>query len=161
MPLPAPHVPIQAALGLFLAFFVGALGEELGWSGYAIDALQERSSALQAAVVLGLAWTAWHGIPLVQAGRTPGWIAWWSLYTVAGRVVLTWLYNNTGKSVFAASLYHAVGNVSWQMFPNHGSHWDPRIVGLVLAGLAALVTVVWGPRTLTRFSDARPGSSAR
>lgn len=155
LPLPAPQFPILAAIGIFLASFVGALGEELGWSGYAIDPLQERSSALRAAIVLGLVWAAWHVIPLVQAGRSPAWIAWWSLHTVAGRVLLTWLYNNTGKSVFAVALYHAVSNVSWQLFPNHGSHWDPRIVGLLLAGAAAIVTVAWGRRRLARFGDPR------
>ena len=63
---------------------------------------------------------------------------------------MTWLYNNTGKSVFGAVLYHDVSNVSWQLFPNYGSHWDPRITGLILAFAAAIVIVIWGPRTLAR-----------
>ena len=36
----------------------------------------------------------------------------------------------------------------WQMFPSHGSHYDPRITGLILAFAAAVVTALWGPRTL-------------
>ena len=36
-PLPAPQVSVLPALLMSLAFFVGARGEELGWSGYALD----------------------------------------------------------------------------------------------------------------------------
>ncbi len=149
-PLPTPQFPVLAALVMFLAFFIAALGEELGWSGYIIDPMQDRSNALQAGIVLGLVLAAWHIVPLVQAHRSSAWIAWWCLYTVAGRVLLTWLYNNTGKSVFAATLYHAISNASWQLFPSHGSQWDPRITGLIVAFAAAIVTVVWGSRTLAR-----------
>ena len=67
---------------------------------------------------------------------------------------MTWLYNNTGKSVFGAVLYHNISNVSWRLFPNYGSHWDPRITGLILAFAAAIATVLWGPRTLARYRNA-------
>jgi membrane protease YdiL (CAAX protease family) len=148
MPVPAPDISIPAALALLLAFLVAGLGEELGWSGYAIDPLQERYGALAAAVLLGLNWAAWHIVPLLQAHRAPAWIAWWSLATVGLRIVTVWLYNNTGKSVFAAALFHAMCNVSWQLFPIQGSHYDPRFVGPIVAIAAAIVAFLWGPATL-------------
>jgi uncharacterized protein len=154
LPLPTPQFPILAALVMFLAFFIPALGEELGWSGYVIDPMQDRWNALQASVLLGLVWATWHLVPLVQAHRLPAWIAWWCLSTVASRVLIVWLYNNTGKSVFAAVLYHDISNVSWLLFPNYGSHYDPRITGLITAFVAAIVTVIWGPRTLARYRNA-------
>jgi len=43
-------------------------------------------------------------------------------------------------------LFHASMNVSWQIFPNSGSHWDPRINGLIVAFVAAVVTIGWRPR---------------
>jgi uncharacterized protein len=150
LPLPIPQFSVLAALVMFLVFLIAALGEELGWSGYVIDPLQERWNALHASMLLGLVWATWHLVPLVQAHRSPAWIAWWGLGTVASRVLIVWLYNNTGKSVFAAILYHAISNVSWFLFPNYGSHYDPRITGLILAGAAAIVTVIWGPRTFAR-----------
>ncbi len=152
LPLPAPRFPVVAAVAMFLAFFVGGLGEELGWSGYAIDALQVRWNALESSTLLGLVWAVWHWVPLVQANRSPAWIAWWSLWTVATRVLTTWLYNNTGKSVFGATLYHDMVNLSWQLFPNYGSHWDPRINALIIAFSAGIVTLIWGPRTLARYA---------
>jgi membrane protease YdiL (CAAX protease family) len=45
-PLPSPQFPIMAALAIFVVGFIGALGEELGWSGYVIDPTQERLSAV-------------------------------------------------------------------------------------------------------------------
>jgi CAAX protease family protein len=42
MPVPAPQIAVLPALALCAVFFVGALGEELGWSGYAIDPMQDR-----------------------------------------------------------------------------------------------------------------------
>ncbi len=151
LPLPTPQFPVLEAVAMLLAFFIAALGEELGWSGYAIDPMQERLNGLQAAILLGLIWAVWHMVPLIQTHRSWTWIAWWCLFTVAGRVLLTWLYNNTGKSVFATSVYHAISNLSWQLFPNHGSHWDPRITGIIVTVVAVIVTVVWGPRTLARY----------
>jgi membrane protease YdiL (CAAX protease family) len=150
LPLPAPQFPILFALGFFLVAFVAALGEELGWSGYVIDPMQDRWNALTAAALLGAVWAIWHWVPLVQAHRSPTWIAWWSLGTVAQRVLIVWLYNNAGKSVFAAALFHAASNVSWQVFPNYGSHWDPRMDGLITAFVAAIVVFIWGSRTLVR-----------
>jgi len=150
MPLPAPHISLLTALVLFLAFVVAAGGEEIGWSGYATDPMLARSSALQAGILLGIVWAVWHLIPLAQAGRSPGWIAGWCASTVAIRVLIVWLYSNTG-SVFATILTHAMGNLSMFLFPNDGSAYDPRVAGALLAVVAAIVTVIWGPRTLARF----------
>lgn len=47
-----------------------------------------------------------------------------------------------------ARLFHAMTNVSWQLFPNNGSHYDPRITGLIVTAVAALVALQWGARTL-------------
>lgn len=147
LPFSAPRFSVLKALAMFLAFFVAGLGEELGWSGYVIDPMQARWNALEAGILLGLVWAAWHYVPLVQAHRSAAWIAWWSLYTVALRVLIVWLYNNTGKSVFAAALFHATTNVSGITFANY---YDPRLTGLIVACAAAIVTVRWGSRTLAR-----------
>jgi membrane protease YdiL (CAAX protease family) len=138
-PLPNPHFPLLAIPVLFLVFLGFALAEELGWSGYALDPLQDRLGWVRASLLLGVVWAAWHMIPLLQAHRSSSWIAGWSLGTVANRVILVWIYNHTGKSVFAASVYHTMLNVSWQLFPNRGTYYDPRITGPILAFIAAVI----------------------
>jgi membrane protease YdiL (CAAX protease family) len=99
LPLHAPRFTVLASLAMFVAFVIAALGEELGWSGYVIDRVQARWNALGAALLVGLVWAVWHWVPLMQAHRPIAWIAWWSLGTVALRVLIVWLYNNTGRSV--------------------------------------------------------------
>jgi len=55
------------------------------------------------------------------------------LFTVAPRVLLVWIYNNTGKSVFAETVCHAMSNVRI-FLPNYGSYYDPRFSGLTICG---------------------------
>ena len=158
--LPAPQVSLTTTAILFIVFFVAAVGEELGWSGYAIDPLQERFGALGGALLLGAVWVVWHLIPLLSAGRSLAWIAWWALGTVSYRVIITWLYNNTGRSVFVAVLFHATINVTYFLFPVQGSSYDPRVTGLIVALIAVVVTAAYGPRALIR-GRAVQGSTVR
>jgi len=137
---------------MFLAFFVAALGEELGWSGYALGPLQSRWTALQAGLILGVVSVLWHLVPLLLVHRSPTWIAWWCLYAGAARILIVWLYNNTGNSVFAVALFHATLNLTYMLFPVYGSYFDMRLGGLVMAFVAAMVAAIWGSKTLTRFS---------
>ena len=74
LPVPPPQFSWFAALLMFLAFFVGALGKELGWSGYVLDPLQDRWTAIKASLVLGLVGIMWHLMPLVLLHRNPAWI---------------------------------------------------------------------------------------
>ena len=137
LPNPAP-----LTLGIFLmfgVFFIAALGEEIGWSGYATEPLQRRWGTLTAGILLGLVWAAWHFVPLLQVNRSVEWIAWWSLGTVSLRTIMTWLYFHSGKSVFAAAVFHAMINLCWQLFPNNGSFYDPRVFGLIALCFAIAV----------------------
>ena len=148
--VPPPRLALVSMPVLSVLFFAGALGEELGWSGYAAGRLQARWGALGAGLVLGAFWAAYHYPGLVQAHRGAAWIAWWTLGTLAARVIMVWLYNHTGGSVFAAALFHTTINVTWQLYPVDGSYYDPRVTGLILAAVALLVTIIWGPRSLSR-----------
>lgn len=154
-PVPAPQIAPVYALALLGGFFIAALGEELGWSGYAIDPLQERFGALRASLIIGVVWAVWHFIPLAQAQRSAGFIAWWSLETVALRVIITWFYNHAGRSVFVAAIYHAMVNLTWQLYPVSGSFYDPRVTGLVTALAAVLLVILWParPDALARKED--------
>ena len=68
-------------------------------------------------------------------------------------MIIVWFYNNTGKSVFAATLFHAMLDVTWQLFPIHGSFYDPRITGVITAIVAAIVTIAWVPQTLPPYDN--------
>ena len=154
LPLPEPTIPFGAIPIFFVMFFIGAIAEEIGWSGYITDPLQDQWGALKAGIILGTVWAIWHIIPWYQGHPDPVWVAWQCAATVATRVLFVWLYNNTGKSVFAAILFHTMINVSNYMFPNYGSHYDPFSAFVILAGAGVIVTFLWGPQTLVQYRYA-------
>lgn len=149
-PLPEPHLAAATIPLLVATYFLAGTGEELGWTGYATDPMQKQWGALAAALMLGAFGAAWHIAPFVQGGDNAIWITGQCLFTIASRVVIVWLYYNTGRSVFATIVLHTMSNVSWTLFPNKGSHYDPVVTGVIMSVLAVVVTVWWGPRTLTR-----------
>ncbi len=144
--------PIATVPVLFGVFFVGAIAEELGWTGYATDPLQGRWNAAGAGITVGIVWALWHVVPYAQAHNPPAWIAWQCGMTVASRVLIVWLYNNTGRSLFAAIVFHAMGNVRWSLY---GASYDPFVACIVMAAVAAVVAFLWGPETLARYRYAR------
>jgi membrane protease YdiL (CAAX protease family) len=137
--VPQPPPFTFAIVPMFAFFFIGALSEEIGWTGYATESLHRRWGIPGAGLALGVVWAVFHLVVLTQANRSPGWIAWWSLGTISLRIVMIWLYRHAGKSVFAAAIFHAMINLSWQLFPINGSFYDPQIFSLATLGLAVVI----------------------
>jgi membrane protease YdiL (CAAX protease family) len=154
--LPAPQISLLTLPILFALFFISAACEEAGWSGYAIDPLQARWGALGASLIVGIVWAAMHVVPDLQGHHTWEWIAGQRCFSVVLRVLIVWLYNNTGKSVFAAILFHDMDNVSvFTLFPNDGGfHYIPAFTAALTAITAVIVTFLWGPKTLARYRYA-------
>jgi membrane protease YdiL (CAAX protease family) len=119
-------------------FFIAGVFEELGWQGYAYDRLQERWGALKASILLGIFWAVYHLIPDVQNDQKASWILWHRLGTIINRVLIGWIYEHTGSSVFGTILYHVMSNLSWALFPNNGSHFDPMVT-TTITGLSLLL----------------------
>ena len=161
LPLPSGiELPFSLMLMPIFAIvvFVGTAGEELGYMGYAIDPTQEQWGALKTAVVMGLLWAIWHYPSILQQGHGLTWIAWGTLGTVAVRVLIVWLYNNTGRSVFACIMFHSIANIGRIFFPKDQIH-NPLVdypgVHYSTIALAALVVIfLWGAKTLARYRYA-------
>lgn len=153
--LPAPQFAIASTPLFFVMYFVGAIGEEIGWQGYAFPELRSRYSAMTAALILGMFWALWHVIPFVQFGRTADWIFWHGLSIVALRVIIIWLFVNAGQSIFIAVLFHTMLNIPWSLITNYGSFYDPFITFILLVLAVGTIAAIWGPTTLARFRYAR------
>jgi len=139
----------------FAIFFVSAIGEELGWQGYAVASLEARCTALQTGLIVGLIWAVWHIIPYLQTNHGVDWVTWQCAQTVLGRLLMVWLSNNANGSVFIAIVFHMMINVSEFIFPNYGSHYDPFLNTMFMGAVASLVVFLWGSRTLSRFRFVR------
>jgi membrane protease YdiL (CAAX protease family) len=153
LPVPAHLVLTPALAFAFPAFMLAAAGEELGYTGYVTDLLQQRHSALTSALIIGAPWALWHLPSMIQVGQAPGLIAWGLLATVAFRVIYVWLYNNAGCSLFAIILFHAVANTGRTAFPGGRAAFelDNGAIGYaIVIFLAVALTLVYGPKTLTR-----------
>ncbi|TLF54218.1 CPBP family intramembrane metalloprotease, partial [Nonomuraea sp. KC401] len=96
LPSALPEMPLLTAPLLVVVFFLAAACEEAGWTAFATDPLNGRLGPLRTGLLLGAVWGVWHFVPLVQAGHSAAWIAWWFLGTVAARVVIVWFYLKGG-----------------------------------------------------------------
>ena len=151
-------------LFLFVEITFGALSEELGWRGFALDGLQSRWSALASSLVLGFIWALWHSPAFLTPGTIQyamGGIFSWSYVTfiisvTLGSVLITWIYNNTGRSILVAGfLMHFAQNASlvllggiFDRFSVPPAYWTVAMVETALA--AALVVRFYGWRSMTR-----------
>jgi uncharacterized protein len=135
----APAAALWLPAVMLLAFFLAALGEELGWTGFLLERLERRLGETAAGLLIGAIWAAWHLVPFLQADRPLDWIAWQCAKSVAERVIMVRLYFGAGRSVFAVALFHAFSNVAAFALPLWGGVYDPRSTALILAGLALVL----------------------
>lgn len=108
----------------WMAFLlVVAVIEEMGWRGYALPRLLKARSALASSLILGFVWAAWH-VPLFiipgtwQHGLGFGTLTFWRyLFQIIPRTAIyTWVYVRNGNSLPSAVLFHALNNMSGELF---------------------------------------------
>ena len=159
-------LPDMVIVAVYMVIFV-ALGEEVGWRGYALLALQARYGALTSSVILGVLWAVWHlpafFNPDTLYNNLP--FVLFLAYLIPLTILITWVFNSTGGSVLMAILMHAVFNASsglWKTIPEYSVepaslaeavsrnvHVHLMMV-LVLWAAAVVVVLAYGPRNLSR-----------
>ena len=159
--IPSPHFSLPIFLG-YSTVFLMTFGEELGLTGYALDRMQQRYSGLMSGILLGLVWAGYH-IPgfIISGFYSFRWIFWHVLYTTASRVLFVWIYNNSGKSLFSMALFHWTFGLFWILWSQTGNLqkaspvYDPRIAAIIAISYVAIVTLLWGSKTLAQYRFAR------
>lgn len=158
--VPSPHYSFEVFLGYCTVFFM-TYGEELGLTGYAIDPMQQKYSALKSGILLGVVWAGYH-IPgfIISGYYSFEWIFWHALYTVASRILFVWVYNNAGKSLFSMALFHWAFGLFWSLWPQDNLQkavpfYDPRICAIIAVIYTVLVVFLWGPKTLAKYRYAK------
>jgi membrane protease YdiL (CAAX protease family) len=154
----APHFLVFGiAAGILAGLF-----EEMGWTGFAFPRMSARLGALVGALVLGLLWALWH-FPVVDSlgAASPHGSAWplffgaFAAVLVATRVLIAWLYANTG-SVLGAQLLHAASTGSLVVLspsavsPEQEALWYLAyavllwiVVAVIVARFGATLTGIW------------------
>jgi membrane protease YdiL (CAAX protease family) len=157
-----------ALVSFILTMLVGGpLAEELGWRGFALDRLQSRWTALQASLLLGIIHAAWH-LPLFFAVGTSQesmgfatiffWL--WIIQVIADSMFYTWIYNHNRRSTLSAILFHFMRNATFTIIAQIGGKLPLRIElvrTILVVLLVAVVVIVWGSKTMTKFSESGHG----
>ncbi|MFQ5812325.1 MAG: type II CAAX prenyl endopeptidase Rce1 family protein [Anaerolineae bacterium] len=150
-----PGLVVQLVLANLI---ISGFSEELGWRGFALDQLQGRWSALTASLVLGLVHALWHTPLFLIPGISQGEMGLFSLdyflfllMVPMGAVLMTWVYNNTQRSILSAVLLHFFQNFSLNLLTGlHGAL--PTGYRALFAGaislLAVAIVAAWGAKTL-------------
>jgi CAAX protease family protein len=127
-----PAGPLAMVLFVALTFahtfiYGGGVGEEPGWRGYLLPALQERLSPLIASLILWFFWALWH-LPLDLQGYAGNDLATYLDNRVVKllplTVISTWLYNRSRGSILPSAVFHVSFNTFPQFLPSaSGTVW--------------------------------------
>lgn len=138
---------IAEFLGRAILFAPVAAFEEVGWRGFALPRLQARWSAVAAAVILGALWAVWH-LPLWWL-RSFGYqgmsFGWWFAEVIGASILITWLFNSGGRSLWIPCLFHSASNAAWAAMPMSSIQ---ALVRAVVVATALAVVAVCGPMRL-------------
>jgi membrane protease YdiL (CAAX protease family) len=132
-------LPIMSPLAMWLVLTAwNGFGEETGWRGFALPHLQNLYGPLPGTLILALAWAGWH-IPtffILETYRSlglvmlPGFV----LGLASGAMFLTWLFNRTGSSILAVTLWHGSYNLVTATRAAQG----------LVAAIVSTMVMVWG-----------------
>ena len=131
-------VPWRTSLFLAAGLLAAGLLEEIGWQGYLYPRLRSLAGRVPTALIIAVAWGAWHLPVLIAIGRGLEWILAWFLATIALRIMIVEAYERGRNSVPAAALAHGSYNiVLFILLPYLHRQFEPCLSALLLALITA------------------------
>lgn len=132
----------------FYVLFFSVLGEELGWRGFVLPLLQKNIGSFLASIIIGAIWGVWHlplfFIPGNFHQHIPFWI--FILQDIALSIVLTWIYNNTKKSLILVHIFHTSSNITLGLLPilpmNTGGNIIPLYIAVILLVIFSICIIL-------------------
>jgi uncharacterized protein len=149
------HV-IGAVCALFvLQSVLFQFAEEVGWTGFFQDRLRDRYGPIALSFVVAVPWALWH-VPDYFASEG------WSLETLIGslvyfvievvllffaRVVIVWLYEQTGRSVLLVIVFHAsfdatISRLAEDLIPGSNAVRFLLATAVIVAAAVAIMVAV-------------------
>ena len=150
----------------------GPLGEEIGWRGFALPRMQANYGPLWGTLSLGILWTCWHLSDFLTASKGGGagtgftiFLTNFPIFTLAVvslAIIMTWIYNHTGGSIFIAILAHASVNIlEVLLIPRYLTLDEISLHRALLTGVglpALLILILTRGRLGYRPSQEQPGT---
>ena len=143
-----------------------SIWEEIGWTGFAFPRLQRRYGPLPASLMVNTLQALVH-VPLlfivgglndsrIPVGEYPLYLFYLFVATIPVRILMSWLYNATGRSLIVVALFHGAMNVTagTLLMPKLVPTSDTAWVYGVFAVCAVLILIA------TRGRLADPGDGA-
>jgi uncharacterized protein len=118
-------IPTDFLLGVVVLALLGNLWEETSWSGYVTSRLQARFGPLRASLIAAPLFGLYHvplffiagglsdspdRLPLTQFPLYAAFLL--IVFSGPMRILLTWVYNSSGRSIPVVSLFHASINAT-------------------------------------------------
>lgn len=155
--------PAQLLVIVLTTLVIGALSEELGWRGYALDVVPERWGTLRSSLFIGIFWWMWH-LPLFASPGTLqyqwGWFTgmfWvYGLTVILLSVLMAWIRMHNRASSLSAILLHFFFNLTLGMvFP-----FSDRFFFIHLVLLFLTVAFIVGLRPAERRATPQTAEGA-
>jgi uncharacterized protein len=158
---------------LLLGIVLFNVTEEIGWMGFLQDRWQDRYGPLKASLLVTIPFTLYH-LPVwfVENGLALAlmYLPVFAVIHLGARVVMAWLYNNTGRSVLLVGLFHSTfdATVWWANDIVPGPRGTAALLGSGIVVVAAVVLVIvtrgqlsYRPRPVARPAEvAQPAATA-
>jgi membrane protease YdiL (CAAX protease family) len=86
----------------FICVLVGCIGEEIGWRGFLLPALNRNLSLLISSLLVGVLWGAWH---LDFGDGVIGFLI-TILFMTSLSIIMSWIQIKSGGSIIPAIVFH-------------------------------------------------------
>ena len=139
-----PIVTLAAAIGgawpfmlihFVLQIAIVGIGEELGWRGWLLPALGNRSSTGRAILITGVIWYFWH-TPILLGGVRDA--LWFALAISGMSILLSLLWLRSGGNALLPAIGHGSLNAPVTFFTAILPHADHQAAWHTLAGTVAM-----------------------
>lgn len=152
--------PIESIARTIALMFLLVPFEEIGWRGYLLPIFQRRYSPLAASLAVGVIWGLWHG-PLAWAGvgyqhteQPWNYMLWFTASILPISCLATWIFNGSGESLPAVTLFHIAVNLADFVVVLPGASGESVLLRTSIITALVAGVIVWRDRNF-RLRTAR------
>ena len=121
-----------------LCIIIGCIGEEIGWRGFLLPALNRDLSLITSSLIIGIIWGAWH---FDFENGVIGYL-FSILFMTSLSVIISWVQTKSNGSIIPAIFFHFVVNICAHTILLHMSFPIYMILSAVLGCFALLLFFV-------------------